>query len=290
MYNNIPVKISFLCNETAFGSFEDLTSKDGVKHIIEKGYRHYLVCSAPRIVFESFDAVNEKVTVKIQRGLFSFEIISVKIQKIVIKEGGSFEVKNINGDNYPEVEVTLEDGSKYPPFRSCFEFLCSFILPEENNPLLHEVLYVGQTEPHDKYIRLKGHETFAKIANHYLKSKPHSEIFIKLLKFSEPKYDSANSDVKVNERWRADVANEIGKIPADQMTTLIEAALIRAYNPKFNNHYKNSFPSKNHEKYYYFYKAPIEVVEVIIDERLRNYILMLNGNQLNWLILEESFV
>lgn len=120
-------------------------------------------------------------------------------------------------------------------------------------------------------MRLDGHATFAKIVDQYLKSKPQSEIFIKLLYFPGPEYEIADNQNQVDPLWRDGVAQAVGTFPPDQMTSLIEAALIRGCQPEFNTHYKKSFPSKTHERYSFVFEAPIDEVEVIVSEDLRRY-------------------
>ena len=64
MFKEIPVRVSFVCTNRTFGSFDDLTSSDGCKRIASKGFRHYLICCAPWIIFESFDCTQKKTIIK----------------------------------------------------------------------------------------------------------------------------------------------------------------------------------------------------------------------------------
>ncbi|WP_413460160.1 hypothetical protein [Herbaspirillum huttiense] len=269
MFKKLPVRVSFVCTNTTFGSFDDLTSSDGREHIAREGFRHYLICRAPRIIFESFDRTQKKVATKVQRGVTEFEQISIDIQTSITVDGISTELENVEYTKYPEIKAKLSNGAEFL-FATCFEFL-SFVAPAQNNLLILEVLYVGQTEPTEEYLRLEGHATFAKIVDRYLKSEPQAEIFIKLLKFPGPVYEYADNQHEVDTLWSNGVAQAVGTFPPDQMTSLIEAALIRACQPEFNTHYKTSFPSKKHKNYSFVFKVPIDEVEVIVSEELRRY-------------------
>lgn len=269
MFEKLPVRASFICTNTTFGSFDDLTSSNGRKHIASEGFRHYLICRAPRIIFESFDRTQKKVAIKVQRDVAKFEQTSIDIQTCITADGRSTELENIEYTKYPEIKAKLSNGAEFL-FATFFEFL-SFVAPNKNNLLLLEVLYIGQTDPTEEYLRLEGHSTFAKILDYYLKSEPQFEIFIKLLKFSDPVYESTDTQDEVDSLWRGRVAQAVGAFPPDQMTSLIEAALIRACQPKFNTHYKTSFPTKKHKSYNFVFQAPIDEVEVIVSEDLRRY-------------------
>ena len=176
MFEKLPVRVSFVCTNTTFGSFDDLTSSDGREHIIREGFRHYLICRAPRIIFDSFDRIQKKVTLKVQRDVTKFEQVSIDIQTSITANGISTELENIECTKYPEIKAKLSNGAEFL-FATIFEFL-SFVAAEENDFLLLEVLYIGQTDPTEEYLRLEGHATFAKIVDRYLKSEPQSEIFI----------------------------------------------------------------------------------------------------------------
>lgn len=269
MFENLPVRVSFVCTNTTVGSFADLTSSEGRKHIVSSGFRHYLICCAPRIIFDSFDRTQKKVAMKVQRDVTEFEKATIDIETSIEANSVLTEIEHIEYTEYPEIKVTLGNGAEFL-FANCFEFLCT-VAPKNNNLLSLEVLYVGQTDPTEDYLRLDGHATFAKIADRYLKSKPQSEIFIKLLHFPGPEYEYAENQDQVDPVWRHGVAQAVGPFPPDQMTSLIEAALIRACQPEFNVHYKKSFPSKKHERYSYVFSAPIDEVEVIVSENLRRY-------------------
>ncbi|HDL7101070.1 TPA: hypothetical protein PXM79_003874 [Yersinia enterocolitica] len=286
MFENKRVRISFVCEETTFGSYNDLTSSEGKKYIQKENFRHYLICSAPRIVFDSFERAQKKVKIKIQRDVTEFEECTISINTSAFADGVNTEINNIECTKYPEVKITLNDGHEFF-FANCFEFL-SFVMPSDNNILIHDVLYIGQTEAINEYVRLNNHGTFLKISDYYLKSKPYFEIFVKLLKFSDPEYEYADNQEPVDPKWRDGVAKEIGEITPDQITNLIEAILIRGCQPEYNTHYVNSFPKDTHKNYNFIFDKPIETVEVLVAENLRNYRLKLANNVGNILYLHAT--
>lgn len=124
MFENLPVRVSFVCTDTTIGSFADLTSSDGRKHIASKGFRHYLICCAPRIIFDNFDRTQKKVAMKVQRDVTEFERVSIDIETSIKANGVLTEIEHIGYTKYPEIKVTLSNGAEFK-FANCFEFLCT---------------------------------------------------------------------------------------------------------------------------------------------------------------------
>lgn len=286
MFENKRVKISFVCKETTFGSYNDLISSEGHKHIKNENFRHYLICSAPRIVFDSFERAQKKVKIKIQRDVTEFEECTISINTSALVDRANTEINNIEYTKYPEIKIKLNNGHVIL-FANCFEFL-SYVMPSDNNILIHEVLYIGQTEATHEYFRLNNHGTFLKISDYYLKSKPYFELFVKLLKFSDPEYEYADNWEPVDPKWRNGVVKEVGEITPDQITNLIEAILIRGCQPEYNTHYVNSFPKETHKNYNFIFDKPIEAVDVLVSEDLRNYRLKLANNVGNILYMHAT--
>lgn len=174
MFQGKRVLISFVCKETAFAGFSDLTSKDGQRFLKANRdtYRHYMMCRAPRLIIEKFDPNFSVVHCLVQVSPQSFEPRRVAITCDV---NDSRIVAVVS--EYPEVTVTLADGNTFK-FASAFEFF-SHVAKDADELLTLDVLYIGQTETTEKNVRLVGHETYGSIADRLMKSEPQSELFIK---------------------------------------------------------------------------------------------------------------
>lgn len=276
MFKNKIVNIHLKCNESTFSNYSDLISKDGHKYIEEQGFRHYNICEIPRINFSSYDPVREEIHVNIQVDANNFVAKTLKIKSgaIVLDEGKGEEVatkiSKIEQAKYPEIKVILESGH-YELFANTYEFLCS-VLELGNEILFHRIIYIGQTEVTEKYLRLEQHEKFGKISDDYHSSKPNRLLAIKLLKFEKPEIM-----VLEGEELKGEAEEVIGNFTPDQITNLIEAALINAYKPEFNEHFKNNFPSAEHKGYNFIYNEIIDTVTLEVSENLRSYSLNLSG-------------
>lgn len=276
MFKNKTVNIHLKCNESTFSNYSDLISKDGHKYIEKEGFRHYSICEIPRINFSTYDSEREEVHVNIQVDADNFEAKSFKIKscaEVTDEEKGetvTTKISKIEKTKYPEIKMTLESGH-CRLYANTYEFLCHVLEPGNEN-LFHEIVYIGQTEVTGKYLRLKQHETFGQVSNNYHNSKPHRLLAIKLLKFENPEImvlDGQELEGKVKE--------VIGEFTPNQITNLIEAALINGYKPEFNEHYKYNFPSAEHERYNFIYNGVIDTVTLEVNENLRSYSLNLCG-------------
>ncbi len=275
--------VSFICTETLFGSYTDLTSNDGHDYIYKRNFRHYLICSAPRIIFKSFDFMKKEIEIYIQRNVTEFDKKNLRINTCIEKDGLKTEINKIECTEYPEIKVIFSNKSECL-FASCYEFLCHF-LPEDNTILTHEILYIGQTKTTKKYLRLKGHEKIAKISDNILKSAPQLELFVKLLKFESPVCEIDSPQKNTASKTLDDLNKMVRSFTDNEITNLIEAVLIKSCQPKYNTHYTNNFPNKEHQKYNFIYNKSIDIVSIFIDERSKCYRLELEGKLRKALLL-----
>ncbi|MCD2358935.1 hypothetical protein LQK91_21265 [Pantoea sp. MHSD4] len=276
MFKNKIVNMHLKCNESTFSNYPDLISKDGHKYLEKQGFRHYIICAIPRINFTSYDPVREEVHVNIQKDANNFiaKIIKIKAGAIALNEktGEKFatKIREIEQTTYPEIKVILDNGY-CQLFANTYEFLCH-VLEVGNDILFHKIIYIGQTKVTGKYLRLEKHEKVGKIAENYLSSKPDVLLAIKLLKFEKPEI-MVSKDEEIN----GEAEKMIGKMTPNQITNLIEAALINAYKPTFNTHFKNNFPSAKHRHYNFIYKKIVDTISLEVNENLRSYSLNLSG-------------
>lgn len=271
MYKDDRIVFSLVCKETAFAYRSDLVSKDGQTFLKKnkENFRHYMFCKAPRIIFECFDSSKNKIKVKIQRNHTQFDEIFVGISEEFL----GLKIHAISC-LYPDIHVALADGSVIC-FASMFEFLCH-VLVKPRNLLTLTVLYIGQTEIKDDYVRLDGHTTYGAISDELSKREPQSELFVKLFKFDTPALELKGKDFCPLDLQKC-VISIAGAMPSEELVNLTEAAMIRAFSPDFNVHYKNNFPLREHTSYTHIFKTPIDEVEILIDERFRKYKFAFNG-------------
>jgi hypothetical protein len=139
-----------------------------------------------------------------------------------------------------------------------------------------EVLYVGQAFADGKrsaFARLKSHSTLQKILADANYNSPDSEIF--LLMFEYEHYRVINQmdgrakdtidDDRDSERFYSILENPLTE---GQQVCLTEAALIRYFSPKYNEIYKESFPSPTHKILQQCYGLDFSalIVEINTDE------------------------
>ena len=114
-----------------------------------------------------------------------------------------------------------------------------------------KVEYIGQAygnSARNAFDRLKNHSTFQKILAENIYNHPNLEVFISLMEFQEPRLitymDGAGVDnydnKKESKRFRNIVEKPLSK---KEQVNLIEAGLIRYFQPHFNTNLKQNFPS-----------------------------------------------
>lgn len=273
----------YVCNTITFASYADLTSKDGKRYLKaqnkETEFTHYMICKARRLLFLSANSLQDgQIDIEFRRAL---PFLESEIKHVIIEPFlGDERVVSIRS-NYPEVFVTLAEGREVG-FASLFEFFCHVLTPatvDIGDFLDMEVVYIGQTEISDDYIRLDGHETYCQAADEILKKQPECELFIKVLHFTPPTF-IVTRKIGASAPDKKKLSAYAKNIPRKHWVTLIEGALIYDLKPKFNVHYKNNFPSRVHDGYSYFLDGPIDEVRVSVTEEFRLYsTIHTNGNR-----------
>lgn len=150
----------------------------------------------------------------------------------------------------------------------------------------YEVLYIGQAfgknGKRTAIERLSSHETLQKIYMHSLTQNPESDIWIMLTSFSQVSFLFALGENFVNKtvhnKKRDDLITEHFfdkngfEFSEQQKINFTEAALIKYFEPKYNQEFKSSFPSRNHKSYSECYKLDIRALNIELDtsEMVRN--------------------
>lgn len=290
MYKDKRVALVLECQRVAFASYSDLTSDEGKKHILAAKefipYRHYMFCVAARLVYLSMKDIDEEcIIINVRQCCSPLTHIDHVIQiKRCVRNSKELlgKIASIDGQHYPEVNVTLDNG-KLVSYASVFEFLLGVDVHANYTREVDELLrldlrYVGQTDITEQYFRFDTHGTYAREADRLMKGRPDQELFIKLLQFNDmvvlldledPTPEEAEDLRKLIEPMWEEMES--------QWVTFIEAAMIGGMNPPLNKHYKGSFPTSEHTTYSSFVNGPIDDLCLIIDEDLRRYSTLICG-------------
>ncbi|QMW04521.1 hypothetical protein [Spirosoma foliorum] len=148
------------------------------------------------------------------------------------------------------------------------------INPIKDDLLDYEILYIGQSygEAGNRTAidRLISHSTLQKIYNEAIIKHPDSEIWLMLSSFAQTNISSTNGQITARtENESLDRERFINfmdtKFSEQQKINFTEAALIRAFQPKFNIEYKNTFPNPAHSSYNECYKLDLNGIAIEID-------------------------
>lgn len=150
----------------------------------------------------------------------------------------------------------------------------------------YEVLYIGQAYGKNgkrtAIERLSSHETLQKIYTHSLTQNPESDIYIMLTSFSQVSYlfglGSNFVDKTIGNEKRDDLITKHFfdkngfEFSDQQKINFTEAALIKYFEPKYNQEFKSSFPDRRHKSYSECYKLDIRALNIELDtsEIIRN--------------------
>ena len=276
------VHVLMYCGYSVFGSYSALVSKDGKLKINEANkshpLTHYMICQSNRLIFKKQFVSDSNPRCVTLQFLEHVSTIGVVEHELILPT-------TLNGKNlavyvaaHPSGFVVWSDNDEpantFPTF---FEALVSIATPfqfDESHMLTKllslEVLYVGRTEIKKNYLRIDGHEKYARAADDIIRSRPYKELFLKLHNFDNPTWMVAENEENVERKLRSirDLAKKHGH-PA--WITLFEAALIYHLKPYLNVHFKNIFLSPKHIGYKHLLDIGINTADIIIDESLRSY-------------------
>jgi hypothetical protein len=179
---------------------------------------------------------------------------------------------------YPHREIHTLDSKgeiiRYLPASSlCLEIEASRANPEIRH---FEVLYVGQAYAEGRrsaFERLKSHSTLQKILAEAQYNAPDNEIILFMFEYAPYRIISQMdgrafgviADERDSNRFYSILENPLTKA---QQVCLTEAALIRYFSPKYNEIYKESFPSPSHKILQQCYELDFSglIVEINTDD------------------------
>ncbi|WP_124645694.1 hypothetical protein [Burkholderia ubonensis] len=272
-----------LCNVCNFialmppGNIQTDAGRSTLREINEsKPLTHYMICESNRIRVKPGSIKNEGgvVSFSLLEQVNEFDWDDHWVQMPDRFYGLSFSVE-VDG---PMVSLVFENG-RVEQFHNTFlllQFLVKHLGPvRELDELLRlTVKYIGQTEISEKYIRFDGHEKLNSVLNDIIYSRPHREVWVKLLSFQSP-FITMLSVPEIDSPYRRDWLPGGGLLeglPEKSWRTVVEGALIKYFSPEFNVHYKENFPSERHTTYQYLYGKSIRSVVVELHEEYMAFV------------------
>lgn len=233
-------------------------------------YNIYFICQRSRIEVQPDSMVADDISISL-----NFDVYEGKSSFVVpAKINNFYKNKNIILESdYPnKYFVLVNDKDEASLVKS--SHVLDIARPSVTNPefLDLEVLYVGQTKRTSEapiVERLVSHSTLQEI---YSRKRPDKDIYILLSYFVADGMIESRGSVRVQEEHEEEdlqrllefMKNRVA-IPKEQQTNLVEACLIKYFEPVYNTIYKNSFPSEKHSNYAECYKLDLNAVSVEIN-------------------------
>ena len=203
-----------------------------------------------------------KESFKYENGVLSGKII-YRIEGVLRERGFSFEIPLLDGATevtlsaYPHREIlTLdEDGNEIRHLPASIICMGSGWHLENTELSDIEVLYVGQAfgdGTRTAFDRLKSHSTLQKILAQAQYESPEYEVQILTFEYApyriisqmDGRAGNVISDYRDMDRFRSIIKN---RLSVREQICLVEAGLIRYFQPRYNEIYKENFPSDTHK-------------------------------------------
>ncbi|SDY50824.1 hypothetical protein [Nitrosomonas halophila] len=245
----------------------------------------YLICKTPSISFsnKSFSYINGiasghinyKVDGEVREKEFSFEFPLLD---------GAVEVKLAK---YPHREFSAYDanGNEVRYLPASVVSVCTGWHLSNNELRDLEVLYVGQAYGdgnRSAFDRLKSHSTLQKILAQASYDSPDSEIVVLTFEYApyrvisqiDGRAKDVISDYRDIDRFRNIINTPLTEY---QQICLIEAGLIRYFQPYYNSFYKDNFPNDKHK-----------ILESCYDLDFSGLIVEINTEELRYCLFSEK--
>jgi hypothetical protein len=269
-----------VCDFILLSTPRNLESSEGRKQLIEtnssRPLTHYLICESDRLRVAADSVNNSDLTIafKVKQQISEFEWAEHDVEMPSEIEGRKHKIR-VDG---PVIFLIASDDQE-TWFANTFlflEFLGSTLGTSDAIAELLKltVMYVGQTEITDAYVRFDGHEKLNKVFSEVVDLRSNREVWIKLLSF-QPPITNAISLPQIESPYRSDWLPGGGlfeNLPADQLKNAIEGVLIKYFQPILNIQLKKNFPSDRHTSYRYFYQHNIRSLVVELHEEFNSYV------------------
>lgn len=153
------------------------------------------------------------------------------------------------------------------------------IVPIKEPLMDYQILYIGQSKGRvtktNALSRVIKHENLQKIYSEGAIHFPNKEIWIMCCAFNQQNITMSGlphkTKVSMTKEYKRFQSFVNLKLSSDQCTNIIEAALIRYFEPKYNEVFKDNFPNEKHKSYSESFKADLNavVIEVNTEESFR---------------------
>lgn len=263
-----------LCTTAFLTQQQWLDADEVVEKTTQDPCHIYMICRRPRITLDPDSIKYKGKTVK---GRFLVHKAGAKIKIPFISKMPKPYPNFSLGSEYPHTGVwTLNEKQERLQGWGAGHFM-SLIGKELKDPrqLKHldlEVLYVGQAYGKDgsrtALDRLKTYETLLAVYAKASATAPNDEIWIVLLSFQPPIklmiFDGRSQELGTTdkENWKHYEKMVNTEISENQRICFAEAALIRYFQPKYNNTFKYKFPNPAHKAYSECYDLDLNAVAV----------------------------
>lgn len=212
----------------------------------------YLIVSRPRA---SYLAGSIKLEHGVLTGILRCNVVGVEHQvKFVAEIGEGFEVKELV---YPFVSLRFESPDNQEDWFSIPAHLMSSWARLSDQTLTNlEVEYVGMSYAEGRRSakdRLLSHSTLQAVMADMSRDQPDREVMLVLERYDAPQIfilmNGRDKSLKIEEDRdiEADIARAQSEITKNLQICLIEAALIKYFQPVYNDIYKKRFPHPSHE-------------------------------------------
>lgn len=257
----------------SFGSLCVLAQQDGLRKLEQSGFNEenpchiYMIARRPRIMIDP-------TSIRIERDYIYGQFL--------IQEGGEitsekFAISNLAGRNlrfecpYPHTEYFFYDEKDAVLASGKTALLLQSLQGDFSKYLSLEVLYVGQSYGVEGVRsapqRLQNHSTLQEIYAEAIRKTPDKEIWLVLWGFTPTVLLGIDGISKTFDKSDDEDNLHIRKfyndfISEQQLINFTEAALIRYFEPAYNQIFKNTFPNPAHSTYSDCYNLDIYSVNV----------------------------
>ncbi|QDV73643.1 hypothetical protein [Botrimarina mediterranea] len=269
--------VNMFCSRPVLVQRHQMDGAEFLKLAKESPFHIYMICRRPRITFDPTSISYGDMTMTAR--FVVHERTGPVYVPFTTEMSVEPEKRPIKCD-YPHNEVRILDDKGELVVGLHAGYMMSMIGSDLHDPtqIKHvdlEVLYVGQaygkegerTAPD----RLKNHETLLAIYAELAANAPEDEIWLALLSFEPPitilSFDGRQQHT-AEVTGDADLAHMLrmldNPVTERQRVCFAEAALIRHFQPKYNDKFKYNFPNPSHETYSACYDVDLNAVAVEI--------------------------
>jgi len=229
----------------------------------------YLVLERPKMIIDP-----DSLEVGEREVVGAFEVPGPSPERHEFRLPMSFPTVNMAATSpYPHTELSLEvngasvAGGKLP-------LLHPWLITDYEEKDCFKVSYVGQAQGRKKergaLERLKKHETLQKIQADIIDKRPENEVWIAVFDFEasfmwEMNSSSPNAEIGAEDSFEHLLAAEAAlQNDRELHINLAEAALIRYFQPEYNDKFKKVFPSNQHTSYTAVYEHDVNALFVVL--------------------------